>query len=217
MDGVTSNHCELQWLVDLVKLKGVDTPKTIIFASNVNSVARIYRHLMLELGTAAFRNGSRVFADRMVDMFHSHSDEESLQRVQETFPKPGSHIRLVVSTVAFGIGVQIPDVKLIVHWGIDSSVLVYWQEVGRAGRNGANSLAITYTKPSAQRSSQELKAIFNGEKCLRQGVLEHFIGENTECSYSCDCMCCSVCAKKCGCIPMILDVNVQSKLKYILT
>jgi len=42
------------------------------------------------------------------------------------------------------MGIQITDVRVVIHWGLPKTVLCYWQEIGRAGRDGNNSYAMCY-------------------------------------------------------------------------
>lgn len=69
---------------------------------------------------------------QIIDMFYRNIDEESSQRTLQSFKNNDSELKCLFSTVAFGMGVQIPNVELVVHWGVPKSVLCYWQEVGRA-------------------------------------------------------------------------------------
>lgn len=68
-------------------------------------------------------------------MFHRCIDGRSSTRVLDSFRTEESIIRCLFATVAFGMGIQIPDIEVIVHLGLPKSVLSYWQEVGRAGRD----------------------------------------------------------------------------------
>ena len=77
-------------------------------------------------------------------MFHRSIDEDSNSRILQSFKNDDSELRCLFSTVAFGMGVQIPNVELVVHWGVPKSVLCYWQEVGRGGRDGREAYAICY-------------------------------------------------------------------------
>lgn len=65
----------------------------------------------------------------------------------EVFPTKDWHIRCLVATAALGMGVDVPDVELIIHWGSSISVLDYWQEVGRAGRDGRAAEAHMFATP----------------------------------------------------------------------
>ena len=61
----------------------------------------------------------------------------------ESFCSP-SHLRVIIATTAFGMGVACVDVHQIVHLTPPDSVESYIQETGRAGRDGTNSVAVLY-------------------------------------------------------------------------
>ena len=49
--------------------------------------------------------------------------------------------RLLISTIAFRIGINIPDKRYALHWGAAESVKDFWQEIGRTGRDGNRATA----------------------------------------------------------------------------
>ena len=133
------------------------------------------------------------------------------------FDKKESTIRLIICTVAFGLGVNIPDVRFVVHLGACDSPLQYWQEVGRAGRDGNKAKAYMYTtKSSIVHINDDMKNICNGVKngtisCCRKAILNCMIPGSSEsnfkqpCTLKCDpcecdqCFCCSICMATCPC------------------
>jgi len=59
--------------------------------------------------------------------------------------KGGSRgVDVVVATIAFGMGIHKPDVRFVIHWGMCSSVDIYHQEIGRAGRDGRPADCVTF-------------------------------------------------------------------------
>lgn len=73
-------------------------------------------------------------AGRPALMYHAGLDPDARRRAQETFATADAAV--IVATVAFGMGIDRPDVRFVVHAALPKSVEAYQQETGRAGRDG---------------------------------------------------------------------------------
>lgn len=78
---------------------------------------------------------------RLVDMYHSSTDPAVQEMILHRFSVQSS-LRVVVSTVAFGMGIDCADVRQVVHLGPPDDVEAYIQETGRAGCDGQNAIAV---------------------------------------------------------------------------
>ncbi len=82
-------------------------------------------------------------------MYHGGMEHPDRVRVQDAFM--GGQVPVVVATNAFGMGVDKSDIRCIVHFDIPGSVEAYYQEIGRAGRDGAPARAVLLFHPSDRR------------------------------------------------------------------
>ena len=156
---------------------------------------------------------------RIVEMYHASTPTPAQNEILEEFRKPGSRIRILVSTVAFGMGVSIPDIRLVIHFGAPPNIMCWAQETGRCSRDGKLGLAIVYAYGNSLRGREcetDMQNVYRqkGEKCLRHLMLQEIsggrvldephhkpcIGCDGSTSCSCEaCSCCGYCSSKCQC------------------
>ena len=84
---------------------------------------------------------------RLFAMYHARVGDEDKKDIMKSIMKPNGNCRLLFSTTAFGMGVDAPNIRTVIHFGPPADMDDYFQECGRAGRDGIGSNAILYYYP----------------------------------------------------------------------
>ncbi len=137
--------------------------------------------------------------------YHAGLDPKTRANTQDAFLK--EDIDVICATIAFGMGIDKPDVRFVIHYDMPKSIENYYQETGRAGRDGLAGKCIAFynyadilrlekflrDKPVAEREMgaqlmQEVVAYAETASCRRRFLL-HYFGEEfeeTRCQKMCD-------------------------------
>ena len=143
---------------------------------------------------------------RIIDMFTACTTSDVMAAILQSFMSVGSKLRLVVATVAFGMGLDCPDARRIIHWGPPSDIEEYVQETGTAGRDGITAYAtLFFSKQDLghEHIKDEMKLYCrNTVECRRQCTLKEF--DAYEGVKPTGCLCCDICSYNCFCSSCLL-------------
>ncbi|UJM31071.1 DNA helicase RecQ [Enterococcus faecium] len=180
-----------QYLIEYLKIN--KNQSGIIYASTRKEVDRLY-HLLKKF-------------DFSVGRYHGGLNENERTEMQEAFLY--DRLQLIVATNAFGMGINKSNVRFVIHYQIPGSLEAYYQEAGRAGRDGLSSEAILLFSPQdiqvqkffiqqsqreegqKQKEYEKLKAMTEYvyiESCLQQYILNYFGETSSPCNRCGNCL-----------------------------
>ena len=133
-------------------------------------------------------------------MYHAGTPSRVKDHIVENMANEDGHLRLLISTIAFGMGVNCKRVRRIIHFGPSKSVEMYVQECGRAGRDGLPSTCILlYNGLLSTHSEKDMKEYLSSSECRRKWLMSHFGFSNELQSGDHAHSCCDICATDCEC------------------
>ncbi len=118
--------------------------------------------------------------------YHAGLDAATRRRVLRAFL--AGRAPVIVATSAFGMGIDKPDVRRVLHWGPPRTLEAYYQEAGRAGRDGRPAECVVVWRPSDfdwGNGATDMRRYVEGRAC-RRGMLLAYFGERGGACSGCD-------------------------------
>lgn len=208
--------CQRLGISPYVLLTSFDRPNIrYTVAEKLNAANQLRQFIQAQNGNSGIIYcGSRRRVDEVADRlrlqgykadgYHAGKTQEERGDIQERFLK--DQLDIVVATVAFGMGINKSNVRFVVHYDIPKSVEAYYQETGRAGRDGLDAEALMLFDPAdigrvrhlieqAEPGPQQqvefhklntMAAFAEAQTCRRQVLLHYFDESASEPCGNCD-------------------------------
>lgn len=164
-------------------------------------------------------------------IYHSGIDADKKMKTHHDFIK--GRIKVIAATIAFGMGINKADVRVVIHYGAPKNIEGYYQEIGRAGRDGKKSYCYAFynfrdfkvqegfiantnnNDRSFQKNQlnllEQMKKYMTSKNCRRQLLLEYFDEEADDKCDFCD-NCCGVHKMDVQIITTEQDVRNEAKI-----
>ncbi|PJE77421.1 ATP-dependent DNA helicase RecQ [invertebrate metagenome] len=186
-------------LAQELKIKLLDFPVTIVYVESLDALGYYYQYLNSTLKELQYHPSTdKTPESRLFAQYHTDYTQGMKSHILQELRKDNPHLRLVLATVALGMGLNAPSITRIVHCRPPTTLEKYLQEIGRAGRTGQNSTAILYYNKSdiaknRKGLSPDMVNFCNvNDACLRVELVKYFGFQTTVFDGPMD-ECCSNC------------------------
>lgn len=139
------------------------TGSIIIYCTTINDVKQVFKSLQ-DAGIAA-------------GIYHGQMDKKAREESHRLFIR--DELQVMVATIAFGMGIDKPDIRYVLHYGCPKSLESYYQESGRCGRDGIASICWLYYSKSDFAKAEFYCGEASGDR--RQAIMESLMAAQQFC------------------------------------
>ena len=194
------NHVELNqyfgWLAEKLIATNKNCNRTTDYCQAIKQCGLLYGIMKGLLGKHMYVGSGP--SNVLIEMLHSCTPELNKANILKSFSDECGTIRILIETIAFGMGVDCKGVKRVIHLWPSKNMESYAQETGRAGRDGSQSMALLlYDGMLLTHVEKDIKLYIKSDQCRRVTLLKHFQANLS--SVLPKHLCCDICASKCGC------------------
>ena len=171
----------LEPLVQSLKHERENFPFTVIFG-NLETISYCYSFFSHSMGNDQYapKGALHKAENRLFTQFHAQYPLKEKEKIIYGLIKGTSNLRLEFATMAFGVSLDLDFIRQVIHIGVPYTMEEYFQEAGRAGRDGLPSKAhVFYNAYDVSKARKHLSPIMReyvseSDKCKRDMVLEYF-------------------------------------------
>ena len=193
----------IESIATILKVLRKEFPRLLIFCKKHDECSAMYRMLRMYMGIEFTEppGAPHLAKYRLADMYTKCTHPQVKEDIIQSFCSLTGTTRIVIATIAFGMGLDCPDVRQVIHWGPSSDIESFIQETGRSGRDNMLSASLLLcNKGDKQHTSQSMQNYYSNTQCCRRTLLfrdfDCFGSVKLPCK---PCTCCDVCREKCTC------------------
>ena len=198
-------HAILAPLCQELMEKKIHMPLTLVYGT-LNICAESFLFFSNNLGKKQYfpADAPQKSENRLFGQYHAQYPKHEKDRLTNDLVNNVCKARVLFVTVAFGLGIDLPSIRRIVHIGVPHTMEEYFHEIGHAGRDGLPANATMYFNSYDIRSGKNcvdavMKELVTGKHCKRELILMYFgyklVRDFSQAMHSC----CDICAANCDC------------------
>ena len=193
------------WLLCMLKSNGIQCDRTIIYCQTVNQCSTLFSIFSAILGSKIYiHNDKPNPKERLLEMMHARTPDSVKEIVLNSMADNNGHIRVLICTIAFGMGVDAKGVRNIINFGPSRNLESYVQESGRCSRDGEQGrCVILYLGRMLTMVSKDMRDYVMTQACRREDINKHFdipVVRNSNMQKPVGHYCCDNCAMYCNCV-----------------